>query len=91
MVHMNYLNEENRPQSNDPDYWNILTATDKRRQANWDLVVKDWQETGQVSGAMITPQAEEEDDDDDDDDEKEESEEVLAEINAEESDYDDYL
>ena len=35
MVHMNYLNEEHRPQSNDPDYWNIWTATDEPQEVDW--------------------------------------------------------
>jgi len=32
MVQMNYLNEENRPKSNDPAYWNTWTTTDDQAQ-----------------------------------------------------------
>jgi uncharacterized protein len=50
MVQMNYLNEEHRPQSKDPDYWNIWTTDDaKPRIANWGEIAHDWQEVGQVT------------------------------------------
>ena len=48
MVHMNYLNEEHRPQSNDPDYWNIWTATDEPQEVDWGTVAHDWQDAGQI-------------------------------------------
>lgn len=43
---MNYLKKEYRPQSNDPDYWNIWTTTsdDNERTADWTSIAKDWQE-----------------------------------------------
>ena len=50
MVQMNYLSEEQRPQSNDPDYWDIWTAHgDNSRKADWEAIARDWQEAGQVA------------------------------------------
>ena len=46
MVQMNYLSATHRPQSNDPDYWNIWTDTsDDIRVANWVNVAHIWQDT----------------------------------------------
>jgi len=42
-VQMNYLKEEHRPQSNDPDYWNVWT--NKERVVNWKAIADDWQST----------------------------------------------
>lgn len=50
MVQMNYLSEEQRPQSNDPDYWDIWTAHgDNSRKADWETIARDWQEAGQTA------------------------------------------
>jgi DNA helicase HerA-like ATPase len=50
MVQMNYLSEEQRPQSNDPDYWDIWTAHgDNSRKADWGTIAHDWQEAGQIA------------------------------------------
>ena len=50
MVQMNYLGEEQRPQSNDPDYWDIWTAHgDNSRKADWGAIARDWQEAGQIA------------------------------------------
>ena len=46
MVQMNYLKEENRPQSNDPDYWAIWTGN-KERTADWKTIADDWQQLNQ--------------------------------------------
>lgn len=49
MVQMNYLNEEQRPQSNDPDFWDVWTANrESVRKVNWEAIAYDWQEAGQV-------------------------------------------
>lgn len=46
MVQMNYLDEEQRPQSNDPDYWDIWTAHgDNFRKSDWGAIARDWQLT----------------------------------------------
>ncbi|NLL54021.1 MAG: ATP-binding protein [Clostridiales bacterium] len=48
MVQMNYLSEEHRPLSNDPDYWDTWTAHgDSSRKADWGAIAIDWQEAGQ--------------------------------------------
>lgn len=62
MVQMNYLDEECRPQSNDPDYWNTWTATSESRKVDWGTISKDWQETGQGSLLMLSEEEPEEDD-----------------------------
>jgi DNA helicase HerA-like ATPase len=50
MVEMNFLNEEHRPQSNDPDYWETWTAKgDKKRLVNWKEIADDWQQTGIIA------------------------------------------
>jgi len=50
MVQMNYLNKEQRPQSNDPDYWDIWTAHGgNSRKADWGAIAHDWQEAGQIA------------------------------------------
>jgi hypothetical protein len=47
MVQMNYLKEEHRPQSNDPDYWNIWTAAGEQRNVDWKTISDDWLEVKQ--------------------------------------------
>jgi hypothetical protein len=55
MVQMNYLKEEQRPQSNDPDYWDIWTAyDDNSRKVDWKAIVDDWQESGHTAQKDIT-------------------------------------
>ncbi len=44
-VQMNYLKSEHRPQSNDPDYWDVWTNTE--RVVDWKAIANDWQSTGQ--------------------------------------------
>jgi DNA segregation ATPase FtsK/SpoIIIE-like protein len=82
MVQMNYLNEEHRPQSSDPDYWDIWTTTAEPRKVDWGAVVHDWQEAGQVTSSLIEPLEEEDDD---------KTEETVAAREAEMSDYGDQL
>ena len=45
LVRMNYLNEGNRPKSDDPDYWNVWTAGE--RTVDWKVIADDWQEIHQ--------------------------------------------
>lgn len=61
LVQMNYLNEECRPQSNDPAYWNTWTITSESTKVDWHTISEDWQETGQNSLAIL-PEAESEED-----------------------------
>ena len=39
---MRFLPEEQRPQSNDPDFWDVWTCHEKRI-VDWDVIVKEWQ------------------------------------------------
>lgn len=45
MVQMDYLPENQRPQSSDPDYWSTWTTTDSQQNVDWCAVVQDWQDT----------------------------------------------
>ena len=42
LVRMRFLPEEQRPQSNDPDFWDVWTCHEKRI-VDWDVIVKEWQ------------------------------------------------
>lgn len=42
MVKMRTLRDEQRPQSNDPDYWNVWTGA-KEREIEWSKITNDWQ------------------------------------------------
>ena len=42
MVKMNYLEDEYRPKSDDPEYWNIWTQSD--RTVDWQQLSDDWQD-----------------------------------------------
>lgn len=42
MVRMNYLNEGFRPKSDDPEYWNIWTDSD--RTVRWSYISNEWQD-----------------------------------------------
>lgn len=41
MVRMNYLKENHRPKSDDPNYWNVWIGDHK---ADWKPIAEDWQE-----------------------------------------------
>lgn len=42
LVKMNELPEEQRPQSEDPDFWNVWTR-ETERYVNWQVIADDWQ------------------------------------------------
>ena len=42
MVRMNYLEEKYRPKSDDPEYWNVWTSSE--RTVNWKTVADRWQD-----------------------------------------------
>lgn len=42
MVRMNFLQEQYRPKSDDPEYWNVWTTSD--RTVNWNTVANRWQD-----------------------------------------------
>lgn len=49
LVQMNYLNEQQRPESKDPEYWDTWTAYgDNSQTVDWGAIARDWQEAGQV-------------------------------------------
>lgn len=42
MVRMNYLNEQFRPKSDDPEYWKTWTESDKT--VKWNAISREWQD-----------------------------------------------
>jgi len=54
LVEMRFLDKEHRPQSNDPNFWDIWTGKEKR-EIDWTKVVNDWQ------GIKTTEEKEDED------------------------------
>lgn len=42
MVNLNYLAEDKRPQSEDPDFWKVWTGEEKR-DIDWKAIADDWQ------------------------------------------------
>lgn len=44
LVRMNDLEDRERPQSDDPDFWEVWSRT-KERRLDWDLIVSDWQQS----------------------------------------------
>lgn len=51
MVQMNFLKEEHRPQSNDPDFWDTWTGK-KAKAVDWKLIADDWQQVNQKSNGI---------------------------------------
>ncbi|WP_442871354.1 ATP-binding protein, partial [Anaerotignum sp.] len=49
MVKMNFLKEQSRPQSNDPEYWDVWT--EGQRTVQWKTVADNWQESEEVPPA----------------------------------------
>lgn len=58
MVRMNYLDEKYRPKSDDPEYWNVWTDSD--RVVDWNTVASRWQDYAE---ANPNPDDEEEEND----------------------------
>jgi DNA helicase HerA-like ATPase len=46
MVNLNYLSEDKRPQSEDPDFWKVWTS-EEAREIDWKAIADDWQKTDQ--------------------------------------------
>jgi len=49
MVKMNYLSENDRPHSADPEFWNVWTRKDEKgaevkRDIDWKKIVDEWQQ-----------------------------------------------
>ena len=49
LVKMNDLPDYDRPQSDDPEYWDVWSRA-KDRAVDWSRIVKDWQQTTQNNG-----------------------------------------
>lgn len=47
MVRMNYLEEKYRPKSDDPEYWDVWTKSD--RVVNWNTVASRWQDYAEAN------------------------------------------
>ena len=45
MVKMRTLLENQRPQSDDPDYWDVWTGA-KKRSIDWKKIAEEWQKKG---------------------------------------------
>ncbi|EFN8770394.1 ATP-binding protein, partial [Escherichia coli] len=44
LVRMKELTEKQRPQSDDPDFWDVWSSTTKEpRKVNWQQIADDWQ------------------------------------------------
>jgi len=57
MVQMKYLNKEQRPQSQDPTFWDSWTASgDDQRTPDWTSIVDDWQDIGQMGSDATEPE-----------------------------------
>jgi hypothetical protein len=55
LVRMNDLSEEERPQSEDPAFWNVWTRRDiegklLKREVNWKSIADEWQEKPRAEG-----------------------------------------
>lgn len=42
MVNLNYLSEDKRPQSEDPDFWKVWNG-EEAREIDWKVIADDWQ------------------------------------------------
>jgi len=43
LVEINRLPESHRPESNDPDFWNVWTRNTER-PVDWNVIANDWQQ-----------------------------------------------
>ena len=48
LVKMRTLRENQRPQSNDPDYWDVWTGK-QRRDIDWSKIADEWQKKKEES------------------------------------------
>lgn len=50
MVQMNYLEKQQRPQSDDPNYWETwISSEGVERKVDWKKIASDWQKYGQTA------------------------------------------
>lgn len=56
LVEMRFLDKEHRPQSNDPNFWDVWTGKEKR-EIDWTKIVNDWQGIKTTEENMAAPLA----------------------------------
>lgn len=54
LVEMRYLEKEHRPQSNDPNFWDVWTGKEKR-EIDWQKIADDWQGIKKVQENPVDP------------------------------------
>jgi DNA helicase HerA-like ATPase len=54
LVEMRYLDKEHRPQSNDPNFWDVWTGKEKR-EIDWQKISDDWQGIKKVKESTTPP------------------------------------
>lgn len=59
LVEMRFLDKEHRPQSNDPNFWEVWTGKEKR-EIDWTKIVDDWQGIKKLEGNDANPVIEKE-------------------------------
>jgi len=58
LVEINELKKEQRPESKDPDFWEVWTGkAERERKADWREIVDDWQGQGEMSDQESTEDA----------------------------------
>ncbi|WP_221413346.1 ATP-binding protein [Marinoscillum sp. 108] len=56
LVEMKFLDKEHRPQSNDPNFWDVWTGNEKR-EIDWTKIANDWQGIKSASNDDIQPES----------------------------------
>ena len=54
LVEMRFLDKEHRPQSNDPNFWDVWTGKEKR-EIDWTKIANDWQGIKTTEENIATP------------------------------------
>jgi DNA helicase HerA-like ATPase len=57
LVEMRFLDKEHRPQSNDPNFWDVWTGKEKR-EIDWTKIANDWQGIKSTKEDAATPEVE---------------------------------
>lgn len=58
LVEMRFLDKEHRPQSNDPNFWDVWTGKEKR-EIDWTKVANDWQGVKTTEENIVKPSVDE--------------------------------
>lgn len=59
LVEMRFLSNEHRPQSNDPNFWDVWTGKEKR-EIDWTKITNDWQGIKSTDEKKIIPSGDKE-------------------------------